>query len=534
MTIAARPDRDAPRWGRFEQAFISRYRYENALQDVELAVTFVSPSGQESTVDAFWDGGYTWRVRFMPDEQGLWRYHTLCSDAGNNGLHNLEGAFWCSEPDCSTPFGRHGRLRLSDSRRYIVHDDGTPFFWLGDTCWAGPMQASDKEWDDYMRVRVRQHFNTVQFMATPSLASPSGDRDGEMGFNGTERIAVNAAFFQRIDRRIDAMNRAGLLSVPALLWAAHWSTPEVNAHNPGLWLPEDQCVRLARYMVARWGAHHVVWILPGDAIYAGDRALRWQRIGRAVFGSARHALVTLHPGGQHWYGDAFRDEEWLSVIGYQGGHSSAVDWLAWDVSGDPATDWKATPTRPIINLEPCYEYHVDQGDLTRRLSPFDVRRAVYWSLLVSPTAGVTYGGHGVWGWDDGVRPPIHHPTTGVPLPWRQALEMPGAYQMAHVAELFESLEWWRLLPAPEMVLDQPGQEAVGRTVVAARSQQGDLAVVYVPSEPQVHVVLAGVEPGLHAFWFDPRTGRRKSTVGQNGVFETPDATEDYLLVLARL
>ena len=246
MSVAARPDRNAPRWGRFEQAFVSRYRYQNALQDVELAVTFVSPSGQEITVDAFWDGGYLWRVRFMPDEQGQWRYQTSCSDAANGGLHNLEGSFWCSEPDRSTPFGRHGRLRLADNRRYIMHDDGTPFFWLGDTCWAGPMQASDEEWEDYLRVRVRQHFNTVQFMGTHSLAAPSGDRDGEMGFSGTERVAVNAAFFQRIDRRIDAMNRAGLLAVPALLWAAHWSTPEVNAHNPGLWLPEDQCVRLAR------------------------------------------------------------------------------------------------------------------------------------------------------------------------------------------------------------------------------------------------------------------------------------------------
>ena len=532
MSISARPDRDASRWGRFEQAFVSRYRYENALQDVDLAVTFASPSGQEITVDAFWDGGYTWRVRFMPDELGQWRYHTTCSDAANVGLHNLEGVFWCSEADRSTPFGRHGRLRLSDNRRYLMHNDGAPFFWLGDTCWAGPMQAADEEWEDYLRVRVRQHFNTVQFMGTPSLAAPSGDRDGEMAFSGSERVAVNAAFFQRIDRRIDAMNRAGLLAVPALLWAAHWSTPQVNAHNPGLWLPEDQCVRLARYMVARWGAHHVVWILPGDAVYTGDRAARWQRIGRAVFGSVRHALVTLHPGGQHWYGDAFRDEEWLSVIGYQGGHSNTVECLAWDVSGDPATDWKATPTRPIINLEPCYEYHLDQGNRGQRLSPFDVRRAVYWSLLVSPTAGVTYGGHGVWGWDDGVRPPIHHPTTGVALPWREALEMPGAYQMAHVAELFESIEWWRLLPAPEMVAEQPGLQAVGSTVVAARSEQGDLAVVYVPGAARVHVACAGMQVGLSAFWFDPRTGRRSSTAGQDGVFVTPDAREDYLLVLA--
>ena len=39
--------------------------------------------------------------------------------------------------------------------------------------------------------------------------------------------------------------------------------------------------------------------------------------------------------------------------------------------------------------------------------------------------GVSYGGHGVWGWDDGSAPPVAHPNPGVPLPWREALRMPG-------------------------------------------------------------------------------------------------------------
>ncbi len=29
----------------------------------------------------------------------------------------------------------HGPLKVSDNQRYIVHQDGTPFFWLGDTAW---------------------------------------------------------------------------------------------------------------------------------------------------------------------------------------------------------------------------------------------------------------------------------------------------------------------------------------------------------------------------------------------------------------
>ena len=105
--------------------------------------------------------------------------------------------------------------------------------------------------------------------------------------------------------------------------------------------------------------------------------------------------------------------------------------------------------------------------------------------------------------------------------------------MAHVAELFESIEWWRLLPAPDMVAEQPGLQAVGSTVVAARSEQGDLAVVYVPGAARVHLVLEGMQPGMPAFWYDPRTGARSSVVGQEGMFVTPHAKNDFLLVLAK-
>jgi hypothetical protein len=422
-------------------------------------------------------------------------------------------------------------LRLAANRRHFVHADGAPFFWLADTCWSGPMQSTMEEWEDYLRVRAGQRFNTVQFVAMRFISAPYGDRDGEMGFSGADRVAINAGFFQRMDRKIDAINRAGLLAVPALLWAAEWSTPAVNRANPGSWLAEDQCVRLARYIVARWGSHHVVWILPGDAHYGGEAAPRWQRIGRAVFGGRRHAPVTLHPAGRHWYGADFRHEDWLELIGYQSCHFGSDDWLQWHVHGEPATDWRAEPARPIINIEPCYEYHVDQSDLTRRFTAFDVRRAVYWSLLVSPTAGVTYGGHGVWGWDDGVRPPINHPNTGIPLPWREALQMPAAWQMAHVAALFESIEWWRLLPAPEMVLEQPGRQQVGRTIVAARTEAGDLAVVYAPDTATITLAADALQPGRSATWFNPRTGARCAARAENGVFPAPVASEDWVLLL---
>ena len=178
------------------------------------------------------------------------------------------------------------------------------------------------------------------------------------------------------------------------------------------------------------------------------------------------------------------------------------DWWGWIPTGEPATAWQSEPARPIINLEPNYEYHLDQSDLTRCFDPFDVRRAVYWSLLVSPMAGVTYGGHGVWGWDDGTRP------AGEPSQHRRAFALaPGAHHARRGADcprggpLFGALPWWRLRPAPELIVVQPGLEAVGRFIIAAASDEGDLAVVYMPGGEQVVLNLAALRPGLQAEWF---------------------------------
>ncbi len=31
---------------------------------------------------------------------------------------------------------QHGKLKVSENRHRIQHDDGTPFLWIGDTAWG--------------------------------------------------------------------------------------------------------------------------------------------------------------------------------------------------------------------------------------------------------------------------------------------------------------------------------------------------------------------------------------------------------------
>jgi hypothetical protein len=522
-----------PRWGRFERAFTSAKTYENPLQDAELRVTFTAPSGRTHTVDGFWDGAATWRVRFAPDESGDWIYSTACSDSANQSLEHQSGSFTCAEPGGTTPFENHGPIRLADDHRSLAHADGTPFLWLGDTAWNGPLRSTADEWDDYLAERVRQGFSAVQWVTTHWLAGPDGDIEGQLAFTGYEHITINPAFYQRLDTRLEALNAAGLLGAPVLLWAAEWREPEVNSVNPGLSLPVEQATLLARYMIARWGAHHVLWILNGDGDYRGAKAERWRQIGRALFDGREHAPVVLHPNGMNIPTDEFQSESWLDIVGYQSGHGDGDPTWRWLCAGPPAQDWKLEPTRPFINLEPPYENHIAYQS-GRPHSPFSTRRALYWSLLIAPTAGVTYGGHGVWGWDDGSSPPVAHPNTGIPLPWRAALRMPAAGQMAHIAALFGAIEWWRLRPAPELLVTQPGDADPSRFVAAARSATGDLALIYVPDDQQVELHGAELSPNLVARWFNPISGEYVSATPALGdttyQFTTP-APGDWVLVL---
>jgi hypothetical protein len=243
----------------------------------------------------------------------------------------------------------------------------------------------------------------------------------------------------------------------------------------------------------------------------------------------------MHCGGQQWPAEEFRRESWLDILGYQSGHGDSDATWRWLAEGPPAQDWSIEPRLFQLNLEPAYEHHVAYQS-GQPHTPQAVRRALYWSLLNAPTAGVTYGGHGVWGWDDGSGPPVDHPNSGTPLPWRQALTMPSAEQMAHVTALFSEIEWWRLRPAPTLIVDQPGALDAKRTVLVAQAEAGDLVVAYIPAGGAVTLRTTTLKLGLQASWFNPRTGER-TPIGvvdnsQVAHFQTPDP-EDWVLVMTR-
>jgi hypothetical protein len=522
ITLSAVPAQAAPvpLWGRFEAAFTAA---DSTAPETEFAVEFTSPSGRQRTVPGFWDGGATWRVRFMPDAEGKWSYRTQAK--AGTGLDRHSGSFTCRRADGRVPsLLARGPVRVAAVGRYLQHADGTPFFWLGDTVWTGPALSGKDDWNTYLDDRAGKRFSVVQFNAVCPWRTAPADAEGQTAFTGEKNVRINPDYFRRLDERMDAVNARGMLAAPVLVWA-------LKREDPGNSLPEPDIIRLLRYQVARYGAHHVVWVLAGDNPYRDGE--KWRRIGRAVFGERRHpAPVTTHPTGMNWPWADWRDETWLTVLGYQSGHGDDARTLRWIHSGPPSEHWRRAPARPIINLEPPYEDHLAYQS-RKPHSAYNVRRAVYWGLLCAPPAGVTYGAHGLWSWQ--TKPgeePRDHKGTGVARTWREALDLPGSTHMEHAAVLFASLPWWRLRPYPQLLAAQPGGDDPARYVAAAWTDEADAAVIYLPVGGEVTVKTDRLARGLVAEWFDPRTARRKLARDEEGKFKAPDA-QDWVLVFGR-
>lgn len=513
-------------WGRWEGQFESSQEIADPVHTVRLRVDLRAPSGKGHAVEAFWDGGRTWRARFSPDETGTWSYTTHGTPT-TPGLDGQSGSFSCVAYAGDNLLYRHGRVDVAPSGHSLAHADGTPFFYLADTCWLGPLLSTPQEWEVYLADRAAKKFTAVQYLSTP-FRSIAHNAEGRSAYSGVERISIDPLFFQRLDERADAMNAHGLLAVPLVIHAGK-DTPL----NPGHGLPQDQVIVLARYIVARYGGHHVLWDLIAEANFTGDGAEYWRQVGRAVFPEPPYPPLTLHPYGMNWPFDAFAGEPWLTVLGYQSAHGDDETYLRWIPEGPPSTAWRDAPARPIINLEPPYEGHIAYHS-QRPFDDFAVRRASYWSVLASPPAGVCYGAHGVWSWSEGTEAPMAHTDTGVPLAWREALDMPGSAQMTVLVDALNTLLWWLLRPAPEMIVTQPGRDDARRTVVADRTEDGTAAIVYIPMEETIILRLTGLPTPVRGTWISPRDGAHHDAgvapEGQTWQLRTP-GDGDWIVVL---
>ncbi len=91
----------------------------------------------------------------------------------------------------------HGRLVVSENQRFLVFEDGTPFFYLGDTAWELFHRLDRDQADYYLENRASLGFTVIQ---ADVLAEENGLIDpnpyGEVPLYDLDPARPNVAYFE--------------------------------------------------------------------------------------------------------------------------------------------------------------------------------------------------------------------------------------------------------------------------------------------------------------------------------------------------
>lgn len=393
------------------------------------------------------------------------------------------------------------KLKLSDNQRYLVYEDGTPFFYLGDTAWELFHRLNREEADVYLTNRAEKGFTVIQAVALAQLGglndpNPYGDKP--LVDNNPDK--PNEAYFKHVDYIVNKAAALGLFIGMLPSWGDKWKK---DAGDESGIFNTKNAYNYGQFLGKRYKDQPIIWILGGDQNVLNDEeyAIIEAMANGLKAGDEGTHLITYHPRGPGLSSDYFHNAEWLDFNMFQSSHGARNH----DNGLFTAHDYAMTPIKPTLDGEPRYEtipvgFYNANADRTDRFDAFDARQAAYWSLLEG-ACGHTYGNNNIWQmWIPGRTPVIH-----ANIPWHEAINHPGAFQMGYMRQLFEAYPFQKLVPNQTILLDAPQQG--GAKVKAALSEDGSFAFIYTPQGKSFTVDMSTIlSKRVKASWFDPRYG----------------------------
>jgi len=390
---------------------------------------------------------------------------------------------------------RHGELRVAPNRRFLVHADGTPFFYLADTAWELLHRGDREDVEHYLETRRAQGFTAFQTVVLAELDGlNTPNAYGERALEGNDPARPNEAYFRHVDFTIDRAAERGLVAALLPSWGDKL-TPRYWGQGPEVFRPENART-YGHFLGARYRERpNLIWVLGGDRP-AESTAEVWRAMAAGLReGDGGRHLVTYHPQGGHSSADWLQGEPWLDFHMLQSGHHRRdIDNYAM-----VARDYARTPVRPCFDAEPRYEDHpVNWKAENGYFDAWDVRQGAYWAVFAGGH-GHTYGCQDVWQLWCPPRAPVAFART----PWRQALLLPGAWDMGHLRRLIESRPFLDRVPDQELIVE--GQAEDGGHLQATRG--AGYALIYSPLGRSCSVQLGRISGSVaRAWWYDPREG----------------------------
>ena len=305
LGVAASAADSIPRFGVFETAFTGPDKLTDPYRQVAVSVTFTGPASAGSpkvVVDAFWDGGSTWRVRMSPTRLGQWSWRTV---SATRKLDGLSGRFVC------IPSLSDGFLRTDSTKPGLFFRGSKPVFLLGCSGSAlSDFNLKDGSFQKYIDSRLNQGFNCLYSSWLPDLPV----NEAGAPFSDLNTLTPNPVYFQAADQRMYYCRLKGVAPII------------------GIDLRHKDAEALWHYIIARYSAFDVVWYVPP----ATPNALTPRQAVESIrkFDPYRHPLMTAVKGDEQ----ALAKEPWHDVI------------LASTIDGD----WKALAElvalgQPVLN-----------------------------------------------------------------------------------------------------------------------------------------------------------------------------------------
>jgi len=104
---------------------------------------------------------------YPSERRGIWSHCAWC-------VFCLLSCLWSVAAAGRPVDFAHGALKVSENDRFLVHADGTPFFYLGDTAWELFHRLDREEADRYLEHRAANGYTVIQAWTGSTRRIPTG------------------------------------------------------------------------------------------------------------------------------------------------------------------------------------------------------------------------------------------------------------------------------------------------------------------------------------------------------------------------
>ena len=292
-------------WGAAEVTLRSSHRHSNPFTEVTLAARFVC-SGQTTQGLGFFDGGDTWKIRFMPMSPGTCQFSTISNDSE---LNNVDGTFKVSSPSK----GNHGPVHVAKTWHFS-YADGTPYFLLGTTLynWINRAPALQSQ---TLSTLSKSPFTKIRFCLFPkwyefNRIDPPLYPYVEVAPHKFDLDRFDTRFFQHVESQLRQLQALGI-EADVILFHPYdrWGFAGMDADHDDAYI---------RYVAARLSAFRNVWWTMANEYDLFDpemgfgsapklKTKDWDRMFRALeaadpYGHPRgiHNLADWYDHGKSW------------------------------------------------------------------------------------------------------------------------------------------------------------------------------------------------------------------------------------------